>query len=287
MHINKATRSGTAIVAMMLMSAAATANDDANLLTNPGFEDPNPASSGMPLGWNTFNLSSSDYVDIDDPGAFVRSGERSVRIRPATGESTRFQALTTNLFRPDGSDLYDPDYEYLGGDVTISGYYLVPDGEVLMDTVVGVKLEFRREPPNFSIWSAFEFSLPQTETDGMWIPFAFTVTDQMIADVGDFPPEPTSVSILPFRFFGGEFGAGTSPTGTVYFDDLCLVQGASVGPCNDADFVEPYGELSFFDVSAFLTAYNALDASADLNGDGEFNFFDVSAFLTAYSAGCP
>jgi len=47
------------------------------------------------------------------------------------------------------------------------------------------------------------------------------------------------------------------------------------------------GVLNFFDVSAFLTAYNAMDPIADFNNDGLFNFFDVSAFLTAYNAGCP
>jgi hypothetical protein len=47
------------------------------------------------------------------------------------------------------------------------------------------------------------------------------------------------------------------------------------------------GELNFFDVSAFLTAYQAMDPVADFNDDGEFNFFDVSAFLVAYQQGCP
>ena len=47
------------------------------------------------------------------------------------------------------------------------------------------------------------------------------------------------------------------------------------------------GVLNFFDVSAFLIAYNSMQPSADFNGDGQFNFFDVSAFLVAYSAGCP
>ncbi len=62
-----------------------------------------------------------------------------------------------------------------------------------------------------------------------------------------------------------------------------------VGPmmCNDADFASPFSELNFFDVSAFLSAFNAADASADLNSDGMFNFFDVSLFLSAYNAGCP
>lgn len=47
------------------------------------------------------------------------------------------------------------------------------------------------------------------------------------------------------------------------------------------------GTLNFFDVSAFLTAFQSQNPIADINGDGLFNFFDVSAFLTAFNAGCP
>jgi len=47
------------------------------------------------------------------------------------------------------------------------------------------------------------------------------------------------------------------------------------------------GVLNFFDVSAFLSGYNAMDPSADLNGDGVFNFFDISGFLSAFAVGCP
>jgi len=47
------------------------------------------------------------------------------------------------------------------------------------------------------------------------------------------------------------------------------------------------GTLNFFDVSAFLNAYNAQDPIADFDGNGTWNFFDVSAFLNAYNAGCP
>ena len=56
-------------------------------------------------------------------------------------------------------------------------------------------------------------------------------------------------------------------------------------PC-EAD-LNSDGELNFFDVSAFLVAYQGLDPIADFNDDGEFNFFDVSAFLVAYQQGCP
>lgn len=275
-----------AIGALVIANGTVLANDGEDRLFNPGFEIDNPFT-GLPQGWNGINMDSDDYVDISDMGAFVRSGSRSIRLTPASGDADRFKGFSTNLFLPDGSDLYDPDYEYLGGDVTVSGWYLVPEGEVIQDTVVGVKLEFRREPPNFSIYTSFEFNLPAASTGGEWIPFEFVVTDSMMLAVGDFPPYATSVSVLPFRFFGGDFGPGTSPTGTVFMDDLCLTQGGLPG-CSPADVAEPYDVLNFFDVSAFIASYNAQEDSADLAAPfGVWNFFDVSEYIAQYNAGCP
>lgn len=68
---------------------------------------------------------------------------------------------------------------------------------------------------------------------------------------------------------------------------IYMNQNGVVGPCNAADLAEPFGVLNFFDVSAFLSAYTAMDLSADINGDGNFNFFDVSMYLSTYTAGCP
>ncbi len=47
------------------------------------------------------------------------------------------------------------------------------------------------------------------------------------------------------------------------------------------------GVLNFFDISAFLIAFNAQNPIADFTGDGVWNFFDVSAFLQAFGTGCP
>lgn len=47
------------------------------------------------------------------------------------------------------------------------------------------------------------------------------------------------------------------------------------------------GFLNFFDISAFLMAFNNMDPIADFSGDGLFNFFDISSFLQAFTAGCP
>ena len=46
------------------------------------------------------------------------------------------------------------------------------------------------------------------------------------------------------------------------------------------------GIINFFDVSAFLQAFNGKDLVADFTGDGVFNFFDISAFLLEFTAGC-
>ncbi len=63
------------------------------------------------------------------------------------------------------------------------------------------------------------------------------------------------------------------------------VEEASAG-CSPAD-LNMDGQLNFFDVSAFLSAYSSNDPVADFNDDGQLNFFDVSVFLMLYGQGCP
>ncbi len=59
-------------------------------------------------------------------------------------------------------------------------------------------------------------------------------------------------------------------------------------PCNPADLAEPFGQTTFADISAFLTAFLNQDPAADLAApDGQFTFADVSVFVTLFSDGCP
>jgi hypothetical protein len=274
----------SALIAGLALAAAPATAADGNLITNPGFED--PGVGGAPLGWSGFNTSSSDYVDANDIDAQVRTGDKSIRLRPATNDATRFQGWTTNIFLPNGSDLYDPDYTYLGGDVHVSGYYLVPEGETLANDLVALKLEFRREPPNFSIYTSFEFPVDVSETGGFWHYFEVTVTDEDMLAVGDFPPYATSVTILPLRFFGGAF-ASEAPTGTIYWDDLCYVQGDLPAGCNAADIAEPFDILDLADITAFIAAFTTMSPAADLDENGIYDLTDISLFITAFTGGCP
>jgi hypothetical protein len=84
---------------------------------------------------------------------------------------------------------------------------------------------------------------------------------------------------------------GFTDTSVVYhgwnIDDVVLSGVAPIVSC-PADLAPPQGVLDFFDVSAFLAAYNTQQPPADFAAPfGVFDFFDVSAFLASYNAGCP
>ena len=78
---------------------------------------------------------------------------------------------------------------------------------------------------------------------------------------------------------GNELGTATT-TGTATIVAVGTIQTCPADLNGD-------GALNFFDVSAFLNAFAAMEPAADFNGDGTHNFFDVSAFLNAFTAGCP
>jgi hypothetical protein len=82
---------------------------------------------------------------------------------------------------------------------------------------------------------------------------------------------------------GAVGGVAASPVAELII--FCSMNGICMNLC-PAD-MNGDGNLDFFDVSAFLTAFTKSDPSADFTEDGLFNFFDISSFLTAFSAGCP
>jgi hypothetical protein len=85
----------------------------------------------------------------------------------------------------------------------------------------------------------------------------------------------------------GSFSSATI-AGVSGIDHLAVwVPDLAGGPCNDADLVEPFGVLDFFDLQAYLNLYSTGDPDADLNGDGLIDFFDVQAYLNAFAGGCP
>jgi hypothetical protein len=101
--------------------------------------------------------------------------------------------------------------------------------------------------------------------------------------------DPWDYSIVSELSLGQEFGPGPgqSALNSLGFEGRIYSAQFEVS-CNcPADLAPPTGTLNFFDVSAFLGAYNTQAPQADFAAPfGTFNFFDVSAFLAAYNAGC-
>ncbi len=68
-------------------------------------------------------------------------------------------------------------------------------------------------------------------------------------------------------------------------DGITVVRNRSTPACIP-DAV-PDGVLDFFDVAAYLRAFNAGDPAADLTDDGNLDFFDIARFFSLFSKGCP
>ena len=73
---------------------------------------------------------------------------------------------------------------------------------------------------------------------------------------------------------GIDLEAGTLPHQSSDYSTHCLA---------DVAFDQ---QLNFFDISAFLALFAAMDPAVDFNHDGLFNFFDISIFVAAIN-GCP
>jgi len=115
-----------------------------------------------------------------------------------------------------------------------------------------------------------------------------TVLDTIGFGVFEHPSPPTQPG-LSYDVYAIELVFENTPVGPIEPDaTIRFLMGGTLeilGQCF-ADITGD-GALDYFDVSAFLVAYQSQDPTADFNADGLFNFFDVSAFLGAYQAGCP
>jgi hypothetical protein len=83
---------------------------------------------------------------------------------------------------------------------------------------------------------------------------------------------------------GGWADGDMNCDGIVDAADLAIINAAIDCP---ADFNND-GLVNFFDISAFIAAYNAQSPDADIAAPfGTWNFFDIAAFIADYNAGCP
>jgi hypothetical protein len=263
----------TAFFAAVALAGAGAAAQ--NLVHNGDFEI--PGVGVQPQGWAAFNSGRYRAVGDGLGPVIVRSGTHSIEL--ASGESA-FVGYTTDVFNPSTGGYYNPPYTYPGGPATVTGWYAIPADQPLVGANAGIKLEFRREPTNPSIYQSFESLTINGHTNGQWVQFSMTVLSSQIDP--NFPPYPVQVSVLPIRF-----GAASS-TGTIFWDDLTFVQAGTCYANCDGSTTAP--ALNVQDFTCFLQKYAAGDAYANCDASTQaptLNVQDFTCFLQKYSAGCP
>ncbi|MBO6738354.1 MAG: hypothetical protein JJ916_00685 [Phycisphaerales bacterium] len=196
---------------------------------------------------------------------------------------------------PGGSLLFEP-YDMTGFQITPGSFNDAPSGSHAGSTALGTQFRFLPGDLNFDGLVGFDDvaiaeSLLGADLDDQ----APAVNDRNTDDPDDdleymgwaHQADGFNALLMLVRMdlsdgTTGEWDSGTHATA----EDVNAVR-ALVPQCSPADLALPYGTLNFFDVSAFLSAFNAMDTPADFNSDGLFNFFDVSLFLSEYQGGCP
>lgn len=251
---------GNPVTASVVSDINALFVDNAN--TNTGWSVSGDASDGQ---W--------------DRGAPLGNGDRA---DPPTDADGSGQAWLTDRF-DDNTDvdngtttLTSPALDASAGNATLSfALWYNNAGNSAVDDSMNVQASNN----NGASWTTIlELGPGDPNTGGGWVNYEF--------DVDSIFSNPSTQ--FRIRFNVSDVGDGSIVEAGV--DDIRLEQRTCedvAAGCNGADLAEPYGTLNFFDVSAFLSAFNSADAAADFNSDGSFDFFDVSAFLSTYNAGCP
>jgi hypothetical protein len=263
----------------LLAIAAGAALGQNTTITNPSFEDDDPSGATDPLGWIDFNASSSASTQ------FAHTGQRSLRMVFGT---SNFAGISTNYFDTNTFEFpYDPTIVFLGGDLTISGWYLIPqDTPINGASWASLKLEVRRTVNN-SVYQGFEWPVITGHTNGEWVFFERTVHNE---DFGNWPlPPPTGgitrCSVLAIMFDPN----GVNPTPAIYWDDLHLTQEGACYP--DCDTSTGVGVLDIFDFLCFQNLFATNDPYAcdcdTSTGPNVCDIFDFLCFQNEFAAGCP
>lgn len=201
-------------------------------------------------GSSNFNTSTNAMTLTANAFSITRAGSLDAV------ETTSEQAITFDLFVDSRATLRSFN---LGWRANFSNNG-VSDCSTLLTNAAGENLIVRSAPSSFEFFTEV-VNLPAGRYT--WSLFGFTGSDDA-PGFSLFTQHSASLNaILELRFVPG------------------------FGPCSPADLALPYNLLDLSDINAFLAAFVAGNAAADLTTDGLFDLADINAFVSAFAAGCP
>ncbi len=296
----------------LILAAAAGASAQAQTvgpLSNASFETRNPFSgSGEPTGWH--NLSNPNQAkrrtntDGQFPTVTARTGLACVEIdTPGNGDFRGWTTDTLNFAAP-GFPYYDPAYDWAGGDIVVTGWYMIPADSPIVGDYAAIKLNVKRNNQDYDSLDTF-FNGPRVQghTNGQWVQYSVTWTQASIHEgvnyndtfgcggtgapgsgcfPGGLPPYPNHCKITI-----GRFGFNTpASSGVIFWDDITFAQ---VVPGCPADFNGDTA-VDFFDYDDFVTCFEGgacpPGKTADFNNDTAVDFFDYDDFVNAFETPC-
>lgn len=215
------------------------------------------------MGWQSYTTGGSSTFIRAEPNGFGMGDPDS----DADGSGMCY--VTSNI---SGRDVDNGSVWLLSPPINISG---VEDGVLRVSVwMTGTGPDSMDIEISTNAGLSFTEVTSITSTNGQWQDLSY--------DIASLNP---ASNILQMRISVTDAGADTTVEGGVDAFKVTSEVCDNTPGC-PAD-LNGDGALDFFDVSGFLSAYNAMDPSADFDGNGSFDFFDVSAFLSAFSAGCP
>ncbi|QQS09654.1 MAG: hypothetical protein IPK69_03260 [Phycisphaerales bacterium] len=310
---------------------------NANCLTNPGFEQGfDPFALNQPVGWWT----SGPQAKLREVGDSISPPVAAVgtpnAITPDTGDW--MVALTTdgfggfvgistdkiNFFDPN-LGYYDPVYDYSGGDVVITGRYMIPTNDPVSGDFSCIKVNIKvqnQDVATFENFSGAPAQMPGAAegvmypagisgtTNGVWQTFTLNIPREAIVnqyecnrgiqpDCGcncvPASPLPSHIKITPSRYVGDS----TITTGTIYWDNFTYTELPVSTPGCVADVDDgtgtgtPDGGVTIDDLLYYLGIFNAGSVSADVDDgsgtgtpDGGVTIDDLLYYLIRFNAGC-
>jgi hypothetical protein len=288
-----------AIAAVGNASAQTVCPLPTNCASNPSFETVDQFSSQRdPVGWhNLSNPLESKRRTIGDgltPTAVARTGTASISI--ATPGHSEFRGFTSDWrnFTATGFPFYDPQFDYAGGDIVVSGWYYIPTTSPITGDMCFIKLNVKRGNQDYATFDPAGRNIPslliQGHTNNQWryYELRWTRADietelqfNMNEGYFDMPPYPDHVKITIGRFGFGNVAS----SGVIFWDDMSMVQEAPVAACGCAADYNADGGVDGADIEAFFSDWQASVGCSDVNQDGGVDGSDIEAFFQLWEAG--
>jgi hypothetical protein len=302
-------------------AAASVAQAQTSTLYNGGFEVGCLFCGGpFPEGWSSPGGNQlARRRSVDDgivPAVTPRTGTSCVSIGT---NGSGFYGLSTDsrnfcycdqtcaVACPGPYPFFDPAFDYAGGDVEVSGYYMIPANDPIVNDTAGIKLNIKTLNQDVATLD-FDYNGPNAirgHTNGLWVPYTVRFTRDAIqaeyeCNTGErvacgcecvpLAPRPNRVKIVL-----GRFAPDPGASGTIYWDDITVSQLPAGPVCDTIDFNRDTLFPDSLDLDDYIAVLgggpNACSnfpncGDLDFNNDGLFpDSTDLDAYISRLGGG--